>query len=175
MMPKNFSMSSLCPGFGCFNCCIHQDVHRPTRALGDYFRRNLFEEKEEFRGAKSDPVIAEPDIYHHEIRDTWRYLILMSDGVLQNLKDCGVDDVPAEIQERLQVDISVRSTAQGLVDAIGRKHDIAYCRVTAYDFGKLQPLSFMLQSSSFPILHEIAALSLLASVRKVKTFVTDSN
>lgn len=109
------------------------DVHRPTRALGDYFRRNLFEEKEEFRGAKSDPVIAEPDIYHHEIRDTWRYLILMSDGVLQNLKDCGVDDVPAEIQERLQVDISVRSTAQGLVDAIGRKHDIAYCRNDSAD------------------------------------------
>lgn len=40
----------------------------------------------------------------------------------------------SEIQERLQVDISVRSTAQGLVDAIGRKHDIAYCRVSCLKF-----------------------------------------
>ncbi|KAK6009185.1 hypothetical protein OSTOST_25916 [Ostertagia ostertagi] len=92
------------------------NVHRPTRALGDYFRRNLYEEKAEFIGATSDPVIAEPDLYHFEINETWKYLILMSDGVLQNLNDCGVEDVAAEIQERLQVDISVRSTAQGLND-----------------------------------------------------------
>ncbi|KAE9415368.1 hypothetical protein Angca_009766 [Angiostrongylus cantonensis] len=104
------------------------DVHRPTRALGDYFRRNLFEEKKEFEGAKGDPVIAEPDLYHLEIDKTWKYLILMSDGVLQNLKDCGVEDILAEVQERLQIDTSVRSTAQGLVDAFGRKHDAAYCR-----------------------------------------------
>ncbi|VDL71605.1 unnamed protein product [Nippostrongylus brasiliensis] len=111
------------------NLCIDPlDVHRPTRALGDCFRRNLYEEKEEFRNAKSDPVIAEPDIYHLEIGESWKYLILLSDGVLQNLKDCGVEDVPAEVKERLQVDLSARSTAQGLVDAIGRKHDMAYCR-----------------------------------------------
>lgn len=53
---------------------------------------------------------------------------MMSDGVLQNLKDCGVEDILAEVQERLQIDTSVRSTAQGLVDAFARKHDAAYCR-----------------------------------------------
>ncbi|VDM53982.1 unnamed protein product [Angiostrongylus costaricensis] len=107
-------------------------VHRPTRALGDYFRRNLFEEKKEFEGAKGEPVIAEPDLYHLEIDKTWKYLILMSDGVVQNLKDCGVEDILAEVQERLQIDTSVRSTAQGLVDAFGRKHDAAYCRVSSF-------------------------------------------
>ncbi|KHJ86217.1 hypothetical protein OESDEN_14041 [Oesophagostomum dentatum] len=108
-------------------------VHRPTRALGDYFRRNLYDEKEEFRGAKGNPVISDPDFYHFEIDETWKYLVLLSDGVLQNLKDCGVEDITLEVKERLQVDISVRSTAQGLVDAFGRKHDVAYCR---NDFGE---------------------------------------
>ncbi|VDK74898.1 unnamed protein product, partial [Cylicostephanus goldi] len=104
-------------------------VFRPTRALGDYFRRDLFEEVEEFKNAKGSPVISDPDVYDHEIDESWKYLILLSDGVLQNLKDCGVEDFTAEVGERLKMQTNVRSTAQALVDEFSRKHYSAYCRV----------------------------------------------
>ncbi|CAJ0609568.1 unnamed protein product [Cylicocyclus nassatus] len=103
-------------------------VFRPTRALGDYFRRDLYEELEEFANAKGSPVISDPDVYDHEIDESWKYLILLSDGVLQNLKDCGVEDFTAEVAERLKVQTNVRSTAQALVDEFSRKHYSAYCR-----------------------------------------------
>ena len=62
-----------------------------------------------------------------------------------------------EVKERLQVDISVRSTAQGLVDAFGRKHDVAYCRVC---FPLFFFCFFLRSFSSFSLLG--SAISILA-------------
>ncbi|CAD6187480.1 unnamed protein product [Caenorhabditis auriculariae] len=88
-----------------------ENVLKPTRAIGDLHR-----------------IIAVPDIYHVVIQNNWRYIVLISDGVVQNLKEFQVEDVAMEVYERLKEDHTATSTAQSLVDAFARKHLDAYTR-----------------------------------------------
>uniref|UniRef100_A0A8R1E7Z4 PPM-type phosphatase domain-containing protein n=1 Tax=Caenorhabditis japonica TaxID=281687 RepID=A0A8R1E7Z4_CAEJA len=97
-------------------------VLNPTRAVGDLQRTHLYEECKDFSHAKGPPVISTPDVQHFKINDSWQHLILLSDGVIQNLKEVEVDDIPTEVFVRLSKDHTLTSTAQALADAFARKH-----------------------------------------------------
>ncbi|CAB3399142.1 unnamed protein product [Caenorhabditis bovis] len=103
-------------------------VLNPTRAIGDLHRAHLYEENEDFKNAVSAPVISSPDVYYYTVDREWKYLVLISDGVVQNLKDAGVDDILSEVAG-LSEENSPRSTAQSLLDKFSRKHCDAFSRV----------------------------------------------
>lgn len=103
-----------------------ETVLNPTRAIGDLQRTHLFEETEAFKNAKGPPVISTPDVQYTKIDPSWRHLVLISDGVVQNLKEVEVENIPTEVSVRLIEDHTVTSTAQALVDSFARKHRDAY-------------------------------------------------
>lgn len=99
-----------------------ETVLNPTRAIGDLQRTHLFEETEDFKSAKGPPVISTPDVQYFRIDPSWRHIILLSDGVVQNLKEVEVEDIPTEVSVRLIEDHTLTSTAQALADSFARKH-----------------------------------------------------
>ncbi|CAI2358267.1 unnamed protein product [Caenorhabditis sp. 36 PRJEB53466] len=101
-------------------------VLNPTRAIGDLQRTHLYEESNDFCNANGPPVISTPDIWHYKIDSSWQHLVLLSDGVVQNLKEAEVDDIPTEVFVRLIEDHTLTSTAQALADAFARKHFDAF-------------------------------------------------
>ncbi|UMM43912.1 hypothetical protein L5515_019213 [Caenorhabditis briggsae] len=97
-------------------------VLNPTRAIGDLQRTHLFEETEAFKNAKGPPVISTPDVQYFRIDPAWRHIVLLSDGVVQNLKEVEVENIPTEVSVRLIEDHTLTSTAQALADSFARKH-----------------------------------------------------
>lgn len=99
-----------------------ETVLNPTRAIGDLQRTHLFEETEAFKSAKGPPVISTPDVQYFRIDPSWRHIVLLSDGVVQNLKEVEVENIPTEVSVRLIEDHTLTSTAQALADSFARKH-----------------------------------------------------
>lgn len=97
-------------------------VLNPTRAIGDLQRTHLFEETPEFKNAKGAPVISIPDVQWFRIDPSWKHIVLLSDGVVQNLKEVEVENIPMEVSIRLIEDHTLTSTAQALADSFARKH-----------------------------------------------------
>lgn len=97
-------------------------VLNPTRAIGDLQRTHLYEETPAFKNAKGPPVISTPDVQYFRIDPSWRHIVLLSDGVIQNLKEVEVENIPTEVSVRLIEDHTLTSTAQALADSFARKH-----------------------------------------------------
>lgn len=105
-------------------------VLSPTRAIGDLKRTHLFEETEAFKNAKGPPVISTPDVQYFRIDPSWRHIVLLSDGVVQNLKEVEVENIATEVSVRLIEDHTLTSTAQALADSFARKHLDAFITMT---------------------------------------------
>ncbi|CAI5454843.1 unnamed protein product [Caenorhabditis angaria] len=97
-------------------------VDNPTRAIGDFLRSYLYDEIEIFKDAKDAPIISEPVIQHFQISTHWKYLILLSDGVVENLKNMNIENIPEVVLKELKEEPTPRKTAQALVDAIARNY-----------------------------------------------------
>ena len=69
-------------------------MFRPTRAIGNFDRSIYYNEDEHLVDATSSPIISIPDVYHYVIEDIWKSLVIISDGVVQNLKEFNVEDIP---------------------------------------------------------------------------------
>ena len=69
-------------------------MFHPTRAIGNFDRSIYYNEDEHLVDATSAPIISIPDVYHYVIEDIWKSLVIISDGVVQNLKEFNVEDIP---------------------------------------------------------------------------------
>jgi len=106
-------------------------VGEPTRCIGDYYRKSGWSEKHD--SLCSDPVIPRPTVLSLTMDDSFRYLLLMSGGVVNAMRQtdtAGLDHVTARIAELTVREVlqehSLSRVAQAVLDAIARDHQHAF-------------------------------------------------
>lgn len=103
-----------------------------TRCLGNYLAKGGYREFSALRNARSEPVIADPEIHPAvKVDDSFRFLVLLSDGVFRALKEASENDhVDIQLAKMIIEEFKTQSTlnlvAQAVVDKVSRMHHDYY-------------------------------------------------
>ncbi|CAN8008242.1 unnamed protein product [Ixodes pacificus] len=82
-----------------------------TRCLGGYLLKAGHKESPLLREAKEEPVLAEPEICGGiRVDESCLYLLLLSEGLCQALKDAGMQDPNQEIAQMVDQEVSTQSS-----------------------------------------------------------------
>ncbi|KAJ3615363.1 hypothetical protein NHX12_018930 [Muraenolepis orangiensis] len=102
-----------------------------TRTIGDYRVKLNYTDIDLLSGAKSQPIIAEPEIHWNQLDGVTGFLLLMSEGLIRALEEAhGPEQANQEMVAMVAAELAQQSdlgaVAQAVVERVKRLHHDAY-------------------------------------------------
>jgi len=128
-----------------------------TRCIGNYFVKGGYKELESLSGAKNEPVLAEPEIHPAvKVDESIRFLILLSDGIYQALREIS-DSEPVDIKlarmivEEFRTQSTYHNVAQAVVDKVCRMHHDCFMSAVSPKLNRRDDMTLLIRNFNTPL------------------------
>ncbi|KAM8843157.1 TGF-beta-activated kinase 1 and MAP3K7-binding protein 1 isoform 2-T2 [Synchiropus picturatus] len=130
-----------------------------TRRFGDYRVKFNYGEIELLSGAKSKPIVAEPEIHgSHSLDNVTGFLLLMSEGLINALESAhgpeqANQEIVAMVAAELALQTSLEAVAQSVVERVKRLHHDVYAsgRQRATFCSRHEDMTLLIRLLNYPL------------------------
>ncbi|GAB6027234.1 hypothetical protein CHUAL_001521 [Chamberlinius hualienensis] len=134
--------------------------HHNTRCIGNYSVKGGYKDFDILCSATSEPVTATPNICGGlAIDNTWRFLLLLSDGLYRSLQEATGSkqpnyDIANIVNEQFAIQATLMGVAQAAVDKVVRIHHDAYM-TNPWQYQRRDDITLLVRNFNHPLPNSI--------------------